>query len=283
MRIDSTHRAWMAATLIVLAFLAGTFTTYSALSPNGPRGSSLPGLVYGVAGYGLMLCAALLGLRKKVPVWRIGRAQTWMRGHLWLGFLSLPLILFHCGFAWKGSLASVLMLLLFITVGSGLLGAALQHYVPKLLMRSVPMETIYEEIPHVRRQLCDEADLLAASISATGPAEETLQTEIDPENRARFASIYAEAIRPVLFSEAGGRLETRFENLAPLFDSLRSMLPADVHSVLFDLENICEEERQLQRQRRIHLWLHGWLLVHVPLSIALLVLGAVHAVMALRY
>jgi len=52
---------------------------------------------------------------------------------------------------------------------------------------------------------------------------------------------------------------------------------------LKDLENICEEEHQLSRQARIYHWLHAWLLVHVPLSIALLVLGAVHAVMALRY
>ena len=29
--------------------------------------------------------------------------------------------------------------------------------------------------------------------------------------------------------------------------------------------------------------MHGWLLVHVPLSMALLLLGAVHAVIALRY
>src|SRR5579863_572551 len=118
MRIDSTHRVWMAATLTLLVLLAASFIGYSAMSPNGPRGGSVPGLVYGVAGYGLMLYAALLGMRRKVPVWRIGRAQTWMRGHLWLGFLSLPLILFHCAFTWKGSLASVLMLLLFITVGT---------------------------------------------------------------------------------------------------------------------------------------------------------------------
>jgi hypothetical protein len=58
---------------------------------------------------------------------------------------------------------------------------------------------------------------------------------------------------------------------------------APVHGVLDDLENICEEEHQLRRQIRIYVWLHGWLLVHVPLSMALLVLGAVHAVMALRY
>jgi hypothetical protein len=50
-----------------------------------------------------------------------------------------------------------------------------------------------------------------------------------------------------------------------------------------DLENICEEERQLIRQRRLYLWLHGWLLVHVPLSLVLIALGGVHAAVALRY
>jgi hypothetical protein len=33
----------------------------------------------------------------------------------------------------------------------------------------------------------------------------------------------------------------------------------------------------------MHHVLHGWLLVHVPLSYATLLLGAVHAVIALRY
>jgi len=60
-------------------------------------------------------------------------------------------------------------------------------------------------------------------------------------------------------------------------------MPPATHEVLADLENICEEERQLTRQRRLYLWLHGWLLVHVPLSVALIVLGGVHAVVALRY
>jgi len=53
--------------------------------------------------------------------------------------------------------------------------------------------------------------------------------------------------------------------------------------VLRDLEEICEERRQFLVQRRLHLWLHSWLLVHVPLSFALLVLAAVHAVLSLRY
>ena len=154
MRIDSTHWPWLIGTLTALSVLTASFIVYAGLSHGHARGGSLPGLAYGAAGYGLILYAAFLGVRKKVPVWRIGKAQTWMRGHLWMGFLSLPLILFHCAFTWKGPLASLLMILLFITVGSGLIGAALQHYIPGLMTRSVPMETIYEEIPHVRRQLC---------------------------------------------------------------------------------------------------------------------------------
>ena len=64
---------------------------------------------------------------------------------------------------------------------------------------------------------------------------------------------------------------------------LRTLVPPALHATLDDLENICEEERQLTLQRQMHMWLHGWLLLHIPLSLALILLGAVHAVMALRY
>ena len=283
MRIDSTHRSWFIATISLFVVLAGTFGIYAVKADRGLHGGSVPGLAYGVGGYFLMLYAALLGARRKVPVWRIGRAQTWMRGHLWLGFLSLPLILFHCAFTWKGSLTTVLMALLFITVATGVLGAALQHFVPIFMASSIPMETIYEEIPNVRHKLCDEADLLADAIAGNAENEGAIQIEMESEIRERFAGIYMHTIRPVLASPLRDSLASRPPNLTPVFDSLRKMLPVELRSVIDDLENVCEEERQLRKQRRIHLWLHGWLLVHVPLSVALLVLGAVHAIGALRY
>ena len=43
------------------------------------------------------------------------------------------------------------------------------------------------------------------------------------------------------------------------------------------------ERRRLAEQERLHGWLHGWLLLHIPLSAALLVLGVAHAVTALYY
>jgi hypothetical protein len=70
---------------------------------------------------------------------------------------------------------------------------------------------------------------------------------------------------------------------APLFQQLRVLVPQTLWPKFDDLENICEEKRQLERQRRLHHFLHGWLLVHIPASYALLALGAIHAVVALRF
>ena len=119
MRIDRKQRRWMIATILLAVASTLAYIFYAVRSPDGPRGGSAIGLTFGIAGYALMLFAGLLGARKKVPVWRLGRAQTWMRGHLWLGSLSLLLILFHGGFAFRGPLTLVLMVLLFIVIGSG--------------------------------------------------------------------------------------------------------------------------------------------------------------------
>lgn len=241
------------------------YVAYALRTPGGPRGGTAIGLGFGIAGYVVMLFEGLLGARKKVPVWRLGRAQTWMRGHLWLGLITLPLIVFHAGFAYRGALTALLMILLVIVVVSGILGAALQHYLPRMITVRVPMETIYEEIPHVRAQLREEAEQLVTMLAV----------EAEHDDKVRFRETYTQAILPFL--------ESPETSACPLFESLRRSTPAAFHPALDDLENICEEERQLNRQRRLYNWLHAWLLVHVPLSIALLVLGGIHAVMALRY
>ena len=155
----------------------------------------------------MMLFAGLLGARKQVPTWRLGRAQNWMRGHIWLGLLSLLLILFHGGFAFRGPLTLLMMILFFIVIGSGILGAAIQHYIPSFMTARVPLETIYEEIPHVRAQLREEADQLAIAICGPldkGPQAEaetdeqaqTVLVEIEYDDRERFREVYLHKVRP---------------------------------------------------------------------------------------
>ena len=274
MRIDRTHRPWaITAFIVVIVSLIG-YIWYATTEPGGPRGGTAIGLTFGIVGYALMLFEGFLGARKKVPVWRLGRMQTWMRGHIWLGLVTLPLILFHAGFAFRGPLTAVLMWMFFAVYLSGIVGAVLQHYLPSMIMSSVPLETIYEEIPHVRQQLRDEADQLV----------EDLGDEAEHDDKVRFREAYQSNIRPFLEApqRAGAALADE-QKSALVFEALFRTVPVVLHPVLTDIQNICEEERQLIRQRKIYHWLHVWLLVHVPLSIALLVLGGVHAIIALRY
>lgn len=325
MRMDQTQRGWAAGSLGILAASAIAYAVYAQQAPAGPRGGSTMGLIFGIAGFACMIFAALLGARKRVPTWRLGRAQAWMRGHLWIGLLSLPLILFHGGFHFGGTLTRVLMWLLIITVASGVFGAALQNYVPCMMTSDVPLETIYDEIESVRKALREEADraveaicgdmgfpkgeaegqraggftalrpiaalavplrtsaaVSAGASAAVAPAIETIllsQEEIAPLKR-----FYLQELR--MFLEEPTRRGQRLgdaERAKLEFAGLKTYLPPAAHATLQDLEDICDEARQLVRQERLHRWLHGWLLVHIPLSLALMVLGAVHAVVALKY
>jgi len=326
MRVDTTQRGWAWLSLGILTVSGIVYALYAINAPAGPRGGSAVGLAFGIVGFASMIFAALLGARNRVPTWRLGRAQAWMRGHLWLGLLSLPLILFHGGFHFGGTLTRVLMWLLMITVASGLFGAALQHYVPRMMTSDVPLETIYGEIENVRRSLREEADRAvealcgslgfvkrdaaeemhaggftalrpiaasavplrtSAAVSAGASAAVAAAPEVvllNLEQGAPLARFYMQEMRVFLEEplRRGQRLGDA-EKAKSAFAALQTVLPAAAQDTLKELEEICDEARQLLRQERLHRWLHGWLLVHIPLSLALILLGAVHAVVALRY
>ena len=237
-----------------------------------------------------------------------------MRGHLWLGFLSVPMILLHGGFQFGGTLTRVLMWLLITTVVSGVFGAAMQHYVPRVMTSDVTLETIYDEIANVRKSLIEEADcaveMLCGSLGLSSSATEDVQraggfsaaratvtsasggTVAIAEERVvlkegestRLKTFYLTEMRPFLqqpkLREASLRDRDKAHNA---FVGLETLLPAAVRGTLEDLEDVCDEARQLVRQEQLHHWLHAWLLVHIPLSLALIVLGAIHAVTALKY
>jgi hypothetical protein len=294
-RIDRTHKSWLLASLVILIVSALLYVRYRMATANGSMGGTAIGLAFGSIGFAFMIFAAALGARKRVAVYRFGRAQTWMRGHLWLGLLSLPIILFHSGFRLGHGLSAWLMALLIIVVASGVFGAALQHYMPRVITREVPMETIYDEIGHVRAQLSEEADdlvkkagggekaVVGASDAGSGMAETASAVELADE-AAPLRSFYEQELKPFLEKPAtrGNRLGDAAKARVA-FTQLRTLLPPALHTTVEDLEGICEEERQLTLQSQLHVWLHGWLLLHIPLSLALILLGAIHAVMALRF
>jgi hypothetical protein len=311
MLLDRTHRRWAVGCLLVTLLATAVYVPHHIAGERGASGGTAIGLAYGSAGLALMLYAGALGLRRKVPSWRVGRGETWMRGHLWLGLLIVPMILFHGGFRLGGGLTTLLMALTAAVVLSGMIGVALQQVLPRLMLEQLPLETVYEQIDEVVGQLRTQADELVAAVTGPLPVAAPVTTRrrwrlrrviqnprvSDPRPRRQEAvaltpgpetdalrHLYLNAIRPYLVASRPPKGQLAAPATAgALFSHLRLTLPPPFHEAVDELQAITDERRQLANQKRLHHLLHGWLLFHVPLSMALLLLAAVHAVMALRY
>jgi hypothetical protein len=302
--VDARHRRWIAAAAVLTAAATAAYVPYCLRAPTGPRGSSSYGVAFGIAAAAIMMFEAALNVRKRVPTWHIGHAETWLKGHVWLGLAAVPLVLFHSGFRLGGTLSSALTLVFFAMVASGIYGLVLQQYLPKLMTSSAPGETIFEQIPHVVEQLRIEAYEIVTAVCGVVPeaAEEKAvseRTQADPRRArhvlARRAAeeplpgsdplrrFYLEQLRPYLSSDGRrGPLATPDE-AQRMVEALCRALPPALDAATRDLADVAAERRDLATQRRLHLWLHTWLLVHVPLTAALFLLLGAHVWFALRY
>ncbi len=322
MIVDRQQSKWIGGTAAGAVVSLAVYVAYIVMSPNGPRGGSWMGLFFAAFGTGIIVFECLLGFRKNYPASRLGRVKTWVRAHVWLGLLSFLLILMHSGFKWGHGLAGAMMWIFAVVLASGIFGIFMQNWLPRRMTELTPRETIFEQIPTVVRGLRIEADerveFITADLGLDDDGAELIraggvkqyfdpvqkksaaekvqavverrktspQIEVDEDSREALRAHYLQEIRPYLTDSPAAyhrKLFATAQRVSAYFGHLNIIMPVASHGILRDLEEICEERRQLLAQRRMHFWLHGWLLVHVPLSFALLLLTAVHAVVSLRY
>jgi hypothetical protein len=302
--VDTRHRRWIVAVVVLGAIATAVYARYAARAAAGPRASSPVGLGFGIAAAAIMFFEAALNLRKRLPTWHLGRAETWLKGHIWLGLLTIPLVFFHTAFGFGGGLSTALMLVFLTMITSGIYGLVLQQYLPKVMTASAPAETVYEQIPHVIEQLRVEAYDVVAHVC--GPlldaAEERAQSEriqADPRRARRVLEhrsaeeatpgseplrrFYIEQVRPFLVSDGRHGPFANASERARIVEAMVLMVPPGLAEAARDLGAIVAERSDLAVQRRLHLWLHTWLLVHVPLTVALFVLLGAHVWWAVRY
>ena len=313
------HRPWIAFLLVATAAMSVWYFASSRGVPVWPGGGSPPGFTFGIAGGLLILFEFALWGRKKVRSWRIGRVQDWMVAHIWLGLLTVPLLIYHSGFRWGGSLSTVLMVLFLVVIASGVWGLWLQQILPTRMLNQVPAETIHSQIERMVRFMVDDASRLVSATCGALPGEET-----DEEEQQEIASgapvshitvgavqtlgnvqgkvlvtrvpkaavpdseplreLFRSSIAPYLLQGKKSRSPLALPNKAEsIFREIRNKLNPGTHEAIGILENLCDQRRQLDRQDRMHRLLHNWLSVHLPLSVALVILMFVHIWVALKY
>jgi len=136
-------------------------------------GATPLGLIFGSIAFGIFIFAGLLGLRKKIVLWRIGTVQLWLRAHVWLTLLTIPLVILHTGFRLGGPMTTLLVTLYAIVMGSGIYGLTLQHYLPRMMNERLSTETVSEQIPFIRVQLCQAAEKMRIRFAPIEAAKTT--------------------------------------------------------------------------------------------------------------
>jgi hypothetical protein len=162
--VGNFHPDWMPAGIRLPPSLIQTPTEHHTV------GGTPLGLAFGAISLGIFVFAALLSLRKKIPLWRVGTVQRWLRAHIWLTLLTIPLVILHSGFRLGGPMTTLLMALYALVMGSGIYGLVLQHLMPRLMKERLPAETVFEQIPHLRAQLCVAAEKMRDSLKPAPPA-----------------------------------------------------------------------------------------------------------------
>jgi hypothetical protein len=201
MRIDrAAHIPWvifvlLATTVAALLFVANW---HPQRVPPGLRffgetppahatiGGTPLGLAFGAVSLAIFVFAAVLGVRKRLPILRLGNVQRWLRAHIWLTLLTVPLILLHSGFHLGGPMTTLLMVLYAIVMLSGVYGLRLQHKLPTVMKEQLPAEIVYEQIPNIRAQLCASAERLHKAYRRT--PEERRQSRIEAEPATALAA-----------------------------------------------------------------------------------------------
>lgn len=291
MLIDySSHKRWIILTAVAAVAALGSWWWLNHNSPEGLTGGSIAGLWYGLIGWLLMIFAWLLSAVRRFPRYRLPPRKWWLKGHIWLGLLSGVFILCHSSFRFGGLLERVLYVVFALTLATGIFGLVLQQFLPHTLATSIPSEAPYEQIPHICSVMRRKADAVVGKV--LGPAVDPETLEGTALHISRFLNttkqvleFYESQVRPFLGEE--------FNRNSPLanplkaeaiFDKLTDLsASSDLKDLVGQLRALCEERRLLGEQERLHHWLHGWLFLHIPLSVVLFFLGVAHAVVALWY
>lgn len=281
-RVAAIAGATVGVTLavIALAWLGSLLTLWDWP----PVPSSGFGILCGVVGGGIITFEMLLVFRKQLRRFRLGRTRTWMRLHIWLGLLSLPVIVIHGGFGFGGYLPAATMILFLAVIASGIWGLVMQQWLPQKMLAEIPGETIASQIDRLGEYNADEARKVITALTTVPPEAESDEPVISGPLAAELEAFRDEVLLPYLERGRWSRSPlTAPAEAERRFARLREAVPPDARGPLDKLQGFADLRRRWDNQKTLFAWLHAWFLIHVPLSWAMFALMILHAVRALKY
>ena len=224
---------------------------------------------------GVVLLLVLYNARKKLSMLPIGTAANWLQLHIYLGLLSILLFFLHVSWRIPDGWLEGLLAVFFIGVSlSGVIGLYLNRRLSKLLTRRGE-EIIFERIPGFIAELRTEAEELALQCAAG-------------TNSSTISDFYAADLAP-FFSGPKNLIRHFRGSRQTLFDLIKQTSNMDRYlndkerEFAGKLRQLIEKKDELDYQYALQAILKGWLFIHIPLTYGMIILAAIHLVLAYAF
>ena len=236
-----------------------------------PRAQDTWQLGFGIAAALVLLGTSLYAVRRRLPGRPLGRSAVWLRWHRYGGVLFLLLVLMHSGFKMPGGAFNlVLWILSFWMTVTGLLGLWIQWWIPRVITSGLADEVHYDRIPELVSGLAARAEAFVTSCS------DPIQSFYRASLAATFASPQP---RFIYYTDVTGGRHSRKKQ----FEYLAHALGGEERGKLDRLERMFRAKLELDAHYSLQRALRWWLMAHVPFTMLLLFLVAIHVFFALRY
>jgi len=270
-------RRWGSRVFLLFVVLTAAYFLYRW--GRFPHGGSWPGIAFGLLATLLIGLLLWYGVRKRQYRSRWGTMETWLQSHVYLGLLSLAVVLYHSGFRFEDKLAVAALVVLALVVLTGLFGAILYTTVPRILT-DVQGDASPEELSvEIRRFTRSMARLAEGKSSVFRRIHQSLVKELEPRPLSGWRILFRSA-RP------GTRDRRTREGEDDWTELLRKVGPEeqeDLRELLVRSRQAREQLHRLAAQQKYKNLLEVWLYAHVPLSLALVVLVLAHLVAVFYY
>ncbi len=218
---------------------------------------------------------ALIGIRRRVPVLRLGSMSTWTQVHLYMGLFSVAVYLIHVPAVLGSGMFESALSIAFLSVAiSGCYGIYASRTLPKRLS-VVEGQSRLDRVGWYRDQI------------ATTAGELMVETEQETESSA-LGAFYSQHLQvffgsppslAYVLSPTGARRRRLLGGLSELDRYLES----GGRQIAGKLAALVRRRDDLDYQYALQLRLRIWVIVHSLMSIALLAGGVIHGIVAWRF
>lgn len=227
-----------------------------------------PGVLTGYWLFGIMVFLALFNLRKKLSMLPLGNASTWLLLHAVGGSLALATYWLHTASIWpNGVYERALAALFYLTVASGILGYIVQRVYPVKLTQT-GVEVIYERIPAHIAEIREQADALVLKCCD--------ETRVDTLGKHYLDTMEWFFRRPrFAYNHIAGSQRSR-QWIRQQDANVRRYLNDDERTFLDELTELALRKNQIDVHHALQGVLKRWLIIHIPLTVALMTLAVWH-------